>query len=36
MARYQGYTLKESLKQRVWDFIARAGNASGADDTKRD
>jgi len=36
MARYQGYTLKESLKQRVWDFIARAGNASSADDTKRD
>ena len=36
MARYQGYTLKESLKQRVWDFIARAGNAPGADDTKRD
>jgi aromatic ring hydroxylase len=36
MARYQGYTLKESLKQRVWDFIARAGDAPGADDTKRD
>lgn len=28
IARYQGYPLKDSLKQRVWDFIARAGKAS--------
>ena len=29
MARYQSYPLKDSLKQRVWDFIARAGQAPG-------
>jgi 4-hydroxyphenylacetate 3-monooxygenase len=28
MARYQSYPLKDSLKQRVWDFIARAGQDS--------
>jgi aromatic ring hydroxylase len=31
MARYQNYPLKDSLKQRVWDFIARAGHAPDTD-----
>ena len=35
IARYQGYALKDSLKQRVWDFIARAGQAPCAS-AKRD
>ena len=35
IARYQGYPIKDSLKQRVWDFIARAGQAPAAS-AKRD
>jgi 4-hydroxyphenylacetate 3-monooxygenase len=31
MARYQSYPLKDSLKQRVWDFVARAGRTPGRD-----
>ena len=27
IARYQGYPLKDSLERRIWDFIARAGQA---------